>query len=1729
MPSTATQLRVGNRPVFNPVDPARVVDTTGADGKNGPIGIEAFDHLLDGLPDDFSFYETCPADKASFLSGMSVAFDDWQYRELVAARAGNGGTDAGGGPVFYGRIWAVERDIVAKQEVTRYRCRGGLQEFATIHIADALGGPDQGVIGRIVINADTDDADFPDNAIPYPATLHQILSFLENAYGQKLFRRSDGTGGPLFHTLVPGAALPWLFTVPSKTVGQEITLYDYILLLIKNAQPGIHVAHHYEDALPGVHGSGNSLRSADQCSIGIDIVDTSDLLNYPDVPGISPNERFRYDADSRAKVLKFSEDATGRFNRVEITGRKRKVKHVVAKYVDNIATIPLFGTGGRTDEATQRYVLIAAWDRSLEPLWTCAAGNANATAQAVTDSFVSGPGETRRCGGTQRTVAGSLKVQGTPFIALLFNCGHVKVTENVPTNPRTFEAEVVSSFQSYLNVDRNLGPNDAWVNQRGHKVEVTARSTGEGGNFRDVFTSYIVVDTSRPAGGVIPPPWKYEPITLDLSALEDDCCPGYFVRAAQGPSSSPNYFMQKAGARIFRDVRRLTPASPSNPDVNPAIALSVLQASVPSIKDLNGCNTPGGSQVNPVQELRFCARDRKAIGVAWPRNGSGGTPHFAGEPGQEPSTYYAKFGLKETYRVVLDDITEELIGPDEGPWTVDQRNARIALEERARAILRTKKDIIYRGEVQLPGIDYRWLLPIVGRGNPNVEPNFGLVDFYIGGKLLVEAALHLQHKFDYQNDTTTISLSTDLVRGSDRVEEAIRLLRDRQRIKDQERTSHKLATIGKCEAGGIDAGNGSGGLGGGDSGGGGSGGSGGGGGGGGGGPSAPSIPIPPDQWQLLKWKSENWWGNPPELALLSLDMEALSEAGPTPGIPIADAANIEANIPDALSARAKTGVFSGQNDTELLIPIRFLGAPPGRRETTPDLKQIVVARGLLDSATMTVRLHPTQYPIEPAMTSIGDLTFRAITELYGWVHFGRARFIDPTAGPGNAPWPPGWISTTDTWATYCQRNGININQFPTPESAGKSINEGSVDAIPPGIGTGNVGVPYYLPQATTIPRRQRWLILNSRGVYPARLTASTPWPEPPPPPTPDPNPLPPDFPVLELDPNRNVRDIFATVGLGSVLARLFALENGSPIAPPPGFSPDQEGIVAPPSILAGGSALESLDTTAAALNRTSKESYLIYRDLEDSFPTGNRHGKAIKLDGRNQWIEDEDGRVPIGGWPSGVSAAELRTLYGLVFLPKQAFDERDAGDGASHPEAGLDAGGLGNFGAAFQDSTGAYFIANEDGVWAAQVVDGKLQLDASRGFEDAVLDGLWSDLVSDVAGKVPLGRRLLGDDVVKVAGGFGADLTADRALTITTFGAASASAAGTRGAVLAPAAGDQAKVLLGNRTWSSAEGIAWDENSVGKFWATGVSSGAAPSWRAIAPEDLPLATNLLQGAIVLAGQLGGFWDAPDVRGIRETGGPTLLTNGAIPANDLLQRIGSTLVGSSGATGAGTAMKLGAATAYTNANLLGGNSLYVDRYISAASGFLSGTIGLELMAFGAAALPGYMLYGVGSHLYFTSVNMELAAGGDITLSPTGGIKFGAHYWDVAQMSAPSAPASGTRRLFVDSATGLFGLIRSDSSRVVLEPQGVSVAFTDGDTSRRVSVTDARVSAGSKIVPVIRRPDYTSDATDPGFIYVVNVVYVYAGGFDAVVTALDTSGLDPSDDPPNETVTLIYTVG
>lgn len=101
---------------------------------------------------------------------------------------------------------------------------------------------------------------------------------------------------------------------------------------------------------------------------------------------------------------------------------------------------------------------------------------------------------------------------------------------------------------------------------------------------------------------------------------------------------------------------------------------------------------------------------------------------------------------------------------------------------------------------------------------------------------------------------------------------------------------------------------------------------------------------------------------------------------------------------------------------------------------------------------------------------------------------------------------------------------------------------------------------------------------------------------------------------------------------------------------------------------------------------------------------------------------------------------------------------------------------------------------------------------------------------------------------------------------------------------------------------------------------------------------------------VASGQLGGTYPGPDVRGIRETAGPTLLTIGAILDGQVLVRDGLTLIGSSTAGGAGGKVKVrvdDTADGYLHEKLLTGSGL------SFAIGNPGGNETLTIDAYGEA--------------------------------------------------------------------------------------------------------------------------------------------------------------------------------
>lgn len=87
--------------------------------------------------------------------------------------------------------------------------------------------------------------------------------------------------------------------------------------------------------------------------------------------------------------------------------------------------------------------------------------------------------------------------------------------------------------------------------------------------------------------------------------------------------------------------------------------------------------------------------------------------------------------------------------------------------------------------------------------------------------------------------------------------------------------------------------------------------------------------------------------------------------------------------------------------------------------------------------------------------------------------------------------------------------------------------------------------------------------------------------------------------------------------------------------------------------------------------------------------------------------------------------------------------------------------------------------------------------------------------------------------------------------------------------------------------------------------------------------------------------------------------------------------------------------------------------------------------------------------------------------------------------------------------------------------------VSIAFTDGDTWRRVSISNAEVSSASLIIGTVTRPTTTTD-NDIGLTYSWSVASLGSGTFDLDIAAIGWGNEDPVG-LVNETVTFSYIVG
>ena len=99
---------------------------------------------------------------------------------------------------------------------------------------------------------------------------------------------------------------------------------------------------------------------------------------------------------------------------------------------------------------------------------------------------------------------------------------------------------------------------------------------------------------------------------------------------------------------------------------------------------------------------------------------------------------------------------------------------------------------------------------------------------------------------------------------------------------------------------------------------------------------------------------------------------------------------------------------------------------------------------------------------------------------------------------------------------------------------------------------------------------------------------------------------------------------------------------------------------------------------------------------------------------------------------------------------------------------------------------------------------------------------------------------------------------------------------------------------------------------------------------------------------------------------------------------------------------------------------------------------------------------------------------------------------------------------TTKIFTDLETGYAG----------------SISFPANESVKRITITDSNVATTSKIIFSVRRADVL-EVSDPGWIYVANIVTQSNGSFDVMIVAFELDG-PTYYAVPNETLTLYYKV-
>jgi hypothetical protein len=154
--------------------------------------------------------------------------------------------------------------------------------------------------------------------------------------------------------------------------------------------------------------------------------------------------------------------------------------------------------------------------------------------------------------------------------------------------------------------------------------------------------------------------------------------------------------------------------------------------------------------------------------------------------------------------------------------------------------------------------------------------------------------------------------------------------------------------------------------------------------------------------------------------------------------------------------------------------------------------------------------------------------------------------------------------------------------------------------------------------------------------------------------------------------------------------------------------------------------------------------------------------------------------------------------------------------------------------------------------------------------------------------------------------------------------------------------------------------------------------------------------------------------------------------------------------------------------------------------------------------------------------------DITDAGTAAAADSGDFAAASHAHDASNITTGTMATARLGSGTANSATFLRGDQTWDAPTATVAISTASIAFTDGDTARRSTISDAAVSATSKIICTVVRPTTADDSADSGYVYDANVVRRATGSFDVLVRCTDIGGMDCTEKPPNETLTLCYQV-